>query len=152
MTLPEAQRNPRSEEAPADSAGASPTADAGPKAGVAVDAVRRLPGRVITLIRWGLVAEFVVAGAAKLLSMPAMVTLFAAVGLGQWFRYATGTWEITGAVLLALPRTSGLGAAALSALMLGAAVTEIVVLRRTPVSSVGTLAALLVIVWSRANT
>jgi len=135
MTAPEAQR----------AVGAGSTHD------VAVHAGRDLPSLVLTLVRWALVAEFLVAGAAKLLSMPAMVVLFSAVGLGQWFRYATGGWEIMGAVLLALPRTSGLGAAALSALMLGAAVTEVVVLRRIPVSSVGTLAALLVIVWSRAN-
>lgn len=145
MTAPEAQRAVGDEREPDESAGAGPTHD------VAVDAGRGLHDRVITLVQWALVAEFLVAGAAKLLSMPAMVVLFAAVGLGQWFRYATGAWEIMGAVLLALPRTSGLGAAALSALMLGAAVTEVVVLRRIPVSSVGTLAALLVIVWSRAN-
>ncbi len=145
MTVPEAQRASRDENEGGDPIGADPTH------GVAADAGRDLPSRVLTLVRWALVAEFIAAGAAKLLSMPAMVTLFDAVGLGQWFRYATGAWEITGAVLLALPGTSGIGAAALSALMLGAAVTEVVVLRRIPVSSVGTLAALIVIVWSRGN-
>jgi len=48
-------------------------------------------GRLITL--WtlsGLVAvAFIGAGGTKLAGVPAMVEMFAKVGLGQWFRYFT---------------------------------------------------------------
>ena len=35
---------------------------------------------------------------------PEMVALFTAVGFGQWFRYVTGILELTGAVLIMVPR------------------------------------------------
>jgi putative oxidoreductase len=37
-----------------------------------------------------LAAMFVMAGGSKLAGAPAMVQLFDAIGLGQWFRYVTG--------------------------------------------------------------
>ncbi len=107
--------------------------------------------RILTLLKWGLVVEFGGAGGAKLAGLPAMVALFAAIGFGQWFRYATGLWEIAGALLLILPRTTTLGALALSALMLGAAGSEMLILHRAPISSVGTLVLLLVLLWSRVK-
>ena len=113
--------------------------------------VPRWLDRILTLLKWGLVVEFGGAGGAKLAGLPAMVALFAAIGFGQWFRYATGLWEITGAILLVLPRTTTLGALALSALMLGAAGSEMLILHRAPVSSLGTLVLLLVLLWSRVK-
>ena len=104
-----------------------------------------------TLLRWGLVAMFIGAGAAKLLGMPAMVTLFAMVGVGQWFRYAVGAYELIGAALLAYPTTEGIGARALITLMLGAAGTEILILQRPPLSSGLTLVALVVTAWRGAR-
>ena len=78
----------------------------------------------------------------KLSSQPATVALFAAVGFGQWFRYAVGSYELVGAALLAYRRTTVLGATALSALMVGALRTEIMILDRLPLSSGLTLAGL----------
>jgi putative oxidoreductase len=100
--------------------------------------------RVVTLLlRWVLVIEFVGAAALKLTSQPETVGLFTAVGLGQWFRFVVGSCELTGAVLIAYSRTVVIGALGLSALMVGAAATEVLVLDRLPISSGATLIALL---------
>lgn len=56
-------------------------------------------------------------GPLKLSGDPAMIDLFAAVGVGQWFRYAVGTAEIAGAVGLLIPRLSRLTALGLAGLM-----------------------------------
>jgi putative oxidoreductase len=115
------------------------------------DRRRRRLGSVTleTALRWAVVGIFVGAGGAKLLALGKTVALFDAVGLGQWFRYVTGVGELTGAALLATPRTVLFGALVLGTLMVGAMGTEIFVLRRLPVSSVTTLAGLVVIVWLR---
>lgn len=102
---------------------------------------------MMPVLRWALVLVFVGAAAMKLSGQPATVALFAAVGFGQWFRYAVASYELTGAMLLAYPRTTVIGAAALSALMVGAARTEIMILDRVPVSSGLTLAGLVTLAW-----
>src|SRR5258708_12912420 len=63
---------------------------------------------------------FLAAGAAKIYGPPMMVAEFDAVGLGQWFRYFTGALEITGAIMLLTPRTTGFGALLLAAICGGA--------------------------------
>ena len=101
---------------------------------------------LVPVLRWALVFEFVGAAVMKLSGQPATVALFAGVGFGQWFRYAVASYELTGAILLAYPRTTIIGAAALSALMVGAARTEIMILDRMPLSSAVTLAGLITLV------
>lgn len=100
---------------------------------------------VATLLRWIMLAVFVGAGSAKLLGVSSMVALFTAVGFGQWFRYVIGIGELTGALLLASPRTALPGTCLLSLLMIGAAGTEMFILRRLPLSSGLTLLALVVV-------
>jgi len=92
-----------------------------------------------------MVCVFVVAGCAKLFGWGSMISLFHAVGFGQWFRYVIGAGELTGAILLAIPATAWPGTFLLSVLMIGAAGTEIFILRRLPVSSSATLLALVVV-------
>jgi uncharacterized membrane protein YphA (DoxX/SURF4 family) len=69
---------------------------------------------------------------AKLMGKPEMVALFAAVGFGQWFRYATGILELTGAVLIMVPKTRRIGAALLAAVMVGALATHLFILNVPP--------------------
>jgi uncharacterized membrane protein YphA (DoxX/SURF4 family) len=97
-----------------------------------------------TVVRWVVVAVFVGAGSAKLLGMASMVSLFQAIGLGQWLRYAVGICELTGAVLLAMRRTVLPATFLLSGLLIGAAATEMVVLRRLPLKSSATLLGVLI--------
>jgi putative oxidoreductase len=101
--------------------------------------------RAVRVLRWALVIVFVGASVGKLGGVPSAVNLFARVGLGQWFRYAVGVYELAGAGLLAYPRTTVMGVVALCALMLGAAATEILILERPPISSGATLAALVLL-------
>ena len=39
-------------------------------------------------------AMFLAAGVPKLLGAPVMVQMFNAIGIGQWFRYLTGSIEV----------------------------------------------------------
>ena len=61
------------------------------------------------LVRGLLALAFVAAGGAKLYGVPMLVEEFQHIGLGQWFRYATGGLEIMGAILLLVPRKAALG-------------------------------------------
>ncbi|MGD1068693.1 MAG: DoxX family protein [Bryobacteraceae bacterium] len=47
---------------------------------------------------------FALAGGIKLIGAPGMVQEFAQIGLGQWFRFVTGTLEVAGAAGLLIPR------------------------------------------------
>ena len=67
---------------------------------------------------------FLLAGGSKLLGAPAMVALFDAIGIGQWFRYVTGIIEVGSAVALLVPSFAVFGALALVATMVGAVITE----------------------------
>jgi len=57
-----------------------------------------------------LAAVFLAAGGAKLAGVPMMVENFEHLGLGQWFRYVTGTLEVIGAVVILLPAAIMVGA------------------------------------------
>ncbi len=86
-------------------------------------------GRVATIALWvtqiALAAMFLFAGGSKLVGAPAMVNLFAAIGLGQWFRYVTGAIEISAAVALLIPSAAPFGAILLVPTMFGAATANL---------------------------
>jgi uncharacterized membrane protein YphA (DoxX/SURF4 family) len=75
---------------------------------------------------------FAMAGLAKVGGDPAMVEMFATIGIGQWFRYAVGALEIAGAVGVLTPRLSGLAALGLLCLMVGATAANVFVLGASP--------------------
>src|SRR4029077_11283297 len=81
-------------------------------------------GKIINVGLWilqiGAAGMFLMVGFFKLSGDPRMVALFDAIGLGQWFRYVTGSLEVLGALLLLIPRLSGLGALLLMGVMPGA--------------------------------
>lgn len=96
-----------------------------------------------------LTLAFVAAGAFKLIGAPMMVETFDAIGMGQWFRFATGLIEIVGAGLLWLPRRQAWGAALLGATMVGAVLAHLVVLgaaSAVPAVVLGLLSAF--VLWS----
>ncbi|HWL99194.1 MAG TPA: DoxX family protein [Nocardioidaceae bacterium] len=92
---------------------------------------------VATVALWLLSASLALpvamGGVAKLLGDQQMVDMFTDIGTGQWLRILVGGLEIAGAVGLAFPRVAGLAAAGLILLMLGAVVTNLVVLHISPV-------------------
>ena len=91
-------------------------------------------------------AAFLAAGSAKLAGVPFMVDLFEQIGLGQWFRIATGVVEVTGAVALLVPGLASVGALWLGFTMVCAVATHVFVLHTSPVPAIvlGFLNALVV--------
>ena len=62
-------------------------------------------------------AAFLFIGATKLQNNPhsMWVQIFERIGFGQWFRYATGVIQMTGALLLLTPWTITIGTVCLAA-------------------------------------
>ena len=93
-------------------------------------------GKIINVGLWILqiaaAGMFLMVGFFKLSGDPRMVALFDAIGLGQWFRYLTGTLEVAGSFLLLIPRTSGLGALMLAGVMVGTVVTHVFIVGGAP--------------------
>jgi uncharacterized membrane protein YphA (DoxX/SURF4 family) len=77
------------------------------------------------VLRLLLAAVFLAAAFMKLTGAPMLVAEFDLVGLGQWFRYATGVLEIAGAVLLLVPGVSRFGAMLLLLIDAGAFVAQV---------------------------
>jgi uncharacterized membrane protein YphA (DoxX/SURF4 family) len=92
-----------------------------------------------TAVLWALqliaAAMFLLAGTLKLSGAPAMVQLFDAVGVGQWFRYVTGTIEVASAILLFTP-LAFFGAAALALTMVCAVLTHLFIVGGNPIMAV----------------
>ena len=105
------------------------------------------PRRIGAWIVQGVVAAaFVAAGAAKLAGAAAMVALFDQIGVGQWFRYATGLVEVIGALALIYPGLASIGGVWLGGTMVFAVLTHLFVLHTSPVPAIvlGLLNALIV--------
>jgi uncharacterized membrane protein YphA (DoxX/SURF4 family) len=109
----------------------------------------RVIGFWVLKILFGL--AFIAAGGAKLYGPPAMVAEFDAVGLGQWFRYFTGALEITGAILLLTPRTTGFGALLLAAICVGAFFAQLFALHGDVIHTIVMAVILLAIAWTQRH-
>src|ERR1700730_10429074 len=86
-------------------------------------------GKIMIVVLWVLqiaaAGMFLMVGFLKLSGNAQLVGLFQAIGLGQWFRYLTGTLEVAGAFLLLTSSMSGLGALMLAGVMIGAVATHL---------------------------
>jgi putative oxidoreductase len=111
--------------------------------------------RVVSGILWALqifsAAMFLMAGVSKLAGLPMMVQMFGVIGIGQWFRYATGTIEVVSAVLLLIPTAAAYGAAVLAVTMIGAIITHLFIVGGSPAMPIVLLAATTVIAWARRD-
>src|SRR5712671_2507154 len=109
--------------------------------------------KIVNIVLWvlqiGAAGMFLMVGFLKLSGNPQLVALFEAIGLGQWFRYLTGSLEVAGAILLLIPRTSGLGALMLVGVMAGAVVTHLFIVGGSPFMAVVLLIVTGVITWGR---
>ncbi len=112
-------------------------------------------GKIINVGLWilqiGAAGMFLMVGFLKLSGDPQMVGLFDAIGLGQWFRYVTGTLEVAGAFLLLIPRTSGLSALMLFGVMIGAVVTHVFIVGGSPLMAIILLVVMGVVAWGRRD-
>ena len=111
--------------------------------------------RLQSIALWGvqvvLVGMFLLAGGSKLLGVPAMVGLFDAIGIGQWFRYLTGLIEVASALALFVPSIAVFGALALVATMVGAITTHLFVVGGSPAMPAILLLGSAGVVWSRRH-
>jgi putative oxidoreductase len=112
-------------------------------------------GRASLIALWvtqvALAAMFLMAGGSKLAGAPAMVGLFDAVGLGQWFRYATGVIEVTSGIALLVPSAAIFGALLLIPTMLGAIVANVFIVHTSPVAPLLLLLAAAAVAWARRH-
>jgi putative oxidoreductase len=99
----------------------------------------------------GLATLFLFAGGSKLAGAPAMVALFEAIGLGQWFRYLTGLLEVASAIALLVPALAPFGALLLASTMVGAIVTHLFIVGGSPALPGVLLLGLVVVLWARRD-
>ena len=113
------------------------------------------PSKALNLTIWGVqiltALAFLAAGGSKLSSAPAMVDMFEKIGLGQWFRYVTGSFEVIGAVLLVLPRTAAIGGWLLAAVMIGAIGTHLFIIGGSPIPAIVLLLLATTVGWNRSK-
>jgi uncharacterized membrane protein YphA (DoxX/SURF4 family) len=109
-------------------------------------------GRVVLWVgQLALASAFLVAGGAKLAGAPAMVGMFNAIGVGQWFRYVTGAIEVTGAVSLLVPALAPYGAILLAVTMVCAVATHLLIVGGSALPALVLLAASVAIAWARRD-
>jgi uncharacterized membrane protein YphA (DoxX/SURF4 family) len=110
-------------------------------------------GKIMNVVLWilqiGAAGMFLMGGFFKLSGNEQVVGVFEAIGLGQWFRYLTGVLEVGGAILLLIPRTSGLGALMLAGVMVGAVVTHLFIIGGSPLGAIIFLVVTTVVAWGR---
>ena len=112
-------------------------------------------GRASLIALWltqvALALMFVMAGGSKLAGVPAMVSLFDAIGIGQWFRYVTGVIELASGLALLVPSAAIFGALLLIPTMLGAIVVNLFVVPASPVAPLLLLTAAAAVAWARRD-
>jgi putative oxidoreductase len=111
----------------------------------------RAPLIALWLTQLALALMFLMAGGAKLAGVPAMVSLFDAIGLGQWFRYVTGVIEVASGIALLVPSAAIFGALLLIPTMLGAIVTNVFVVHASPVVPLLLLLGTAAVAWARRH-
>jgi hypothetical protein len=94
---------------------------------------------------------FLFVGGLKLAGAPEMVALFDAIGIGQWFRYVTGSIEVVSAVALLMPSWAAFGALLLIPTMIGAVVTHLFIVGGSAVPATVLLTGSLTVAWARRD-
>jgi putative oxidoreductase len=110
-------------------------------------------GRALTMTLWVLQAllalQFAGGGALKLSGAPVMVDMFETIGAGQWLRLLVGALEVAGALGLLIPRTAGLAALGLCGLLLGAILTNLLILQVGSEVAIVLLLLSALVAWGR---
>jgi uncharacterized membrane protein YphA (DoxX/SURF4 family) len=113
------------------------------------------PDKAMNIVLWILqilgAAMFLMAGGNKLAGNEQMVGMFEAISIGQWFRYLTGGIEVAAAILLLIPRFSGIGALLLIPTMIGAILTHLFIVGGSPAMPVILLVVMTIIAYGRRD-
>ncbi|MGM4890136.1 DoxX family protein [Tardiphaga sp. 1201_B9_N1_1] len=118
---------------------------------VTSSAPRRWTSISLWAVRGLLALAFAAAGTAKLYGVPMLVEEFEHIGLGQWFRYLTGTLEIFGAALIIVPSTVAFGAVLLCCIMIGAIFTHVFVIGGSPLPAIVLLALSAIVAYAKRS-
>jgi uncharacterized membrane protein YphA (DoxX/SURF4 family) len=110
---------------------------------------RRAANVPLWIVQIALAGLFLVAGGSKLFGAAPMVALFDAIGIGHWFRYATGLIEVGSAIALLVPRAAVFGALVLVPTMIGAIVTQLFIVHASPIPPAVLLVGAAVVLWVR---
>lgn len=83
-----------------------------------------------------------------------MVQIFEQIGIGQWFRFVVALVELTGAILLVVPRAGFQGGLLLLVTMVCAALTHLLIIGGSagPAAVLGALAAVVAYLLSPARS
>jgi putative oxidoreductase len=103
------------------------------------------------VVQIGAAAMFLMAGANKLSGNEQMVGMFQAIGLGQWFRYLTGSLEIIGGILLFAPSLAGVGGLLMTGVFVGAVATHLLIIGGNPAMAIVLLISSAFIAWGRRD-
>jgi hypothetical protein len=112
---------------------------------------RRIRPIALWAVQLALAAAFLLSGGAKLVGAPVMLAVFDAIGIGQWFRYATGLIEVGSAIALLVPSFAAFGAGALAATMVGAIVTHLFIIGGSPAGPAILLVGSAAVAWARRH-
>jgi putative oxidoreductase len=96
-----------------------------------------------------LAAVFLIVGTAKLAGAQMPVEIFEKLGVGQWFRYFTGSVEVIAAIMIIIPRTVVVGAVLLAATMIGAFDTHVFLIGGSPIPALVLLVLAALVIWYR---
>jgi uncharacterized membrane protein YphA (DoxX/SURF4 family) len=111
----------------------------------------RLASSALWAVQILLAGMFLLAGGSKLAGAAPMVALFDAIGVGQWFRFVTGSVEVVSAIALLIPSLAPFGAVALVATMTGAVATHLFIVGGSPAMPLLLLAASIAVAWARRD-
>jgi uncharacterized membrane protein YphA (DoxX/SURF4 family) len=98
------------------------------------------------VLRVGVGAVFVMVGWTKFESHSMWVPIFDRIGVGSWFRYFTGVLQISGGLLMCVPKTVHAGALIAGITMVGAIAAHLFVLGTGVFGAVIPFALLVVVV------
>ena len=111
----------------------------------------RVASVALRLTQIALAGMFLFVGGLKLTGAPELVALFDAIGIGQWFRYVTGSIEVVSAVGLLVPSWAAFGALLLIPTMVGAVFTHLFIVGGSAVPATVLLTGSLGIAWVRRD-
>jgi len=110
----------------------------------------RTTHRIVLALRILMALAFVMASATKFGRNPDAVHSFNVIGFGDWFIYAIATLELAGAIGLLIGRLAGLAALGLTALLVGATLTQLLLFApATALVPVAYMVPVAIIAWAR---
>src|SRR5258707_163159 len=110
-------------------------------------------GKIVNIVLWVLqiaaAGMFLMVGFLKLSGNPQLVGLFEAIGIGQWFRYLTGTLEVAGALLLFFPPLCGFAAVGVRGGVGCAGLMRLLIVRGRALGGIILLVVTSLVAWGR---